>query len=231
MGNTISIPGSTKVDITVFGRGTVIAGSGNDKIDITGYGKIVVGAGNDTLALGHGGVIDQYGLSGHDTIHVGSTGNYIINEQGSATVSGAFGHATITHATLEIFQSNGQERIVVLPYGHDTVQGSGAGTQGSGAGKAGTGHDSLTGAGAHTTVAGSGGTTHHLVDWMLHQKGHVIKNFVAGESHVFIDGHTLPFLMNNVQDMAGHGPSKVFSMDGGRTTIHVHVPDFHGSNH
>jgi hypothetical protein len=57
--STISIPGSSNVDITVYGPGTVIAGNGNDRIDITGQGSIIVGSGHDTLTLNTTGVISQ----------------------------------------------------------------------------------------------------------------------------------------------------------------------------
>lgn len=240
MSTTISIPGSGNVNVNVFGRGTVIAGNGNDRIDIHGKGTIIVGSGHDTLTLNAGGVIDQYGLSGHDTIHVGSTGNYIINEQGSATVTGAFGTATISHATLEIFQTGGQERVVVLPYGHETLQGSGSGFVG-GSGSSGStghntvsgsssGHNSVTSSSSHSTTTASGAKS---LDYLREEKGgqHVIKNFVSGESHLFIDGHTLPFVANP-HDISGHGPNTVISMDHGRTTIELHVStSFHGNNH
>ena len=101
MATTVSISGSGKADVTVFGRGTVIAGNGDDKINITGNGQIVVGSGNDTLTLGHGGSITEHGVSGHDTIHIGSTGVYTITEQGTATVTGAFGSATIAPPQLQ----------------------------------------------------------------------------------------------------------------------------------
>ena len=100
MSTTVSISGSGKVDVTVFGNGTVFAGNGNDNIAITGSGAIVVGSGNDTLTLGTGGTITEHGASGHDTIHIGSTGSYTISEEGHATVTGAFGTATIDGGVL-----------------------------------------------------------------------------------------------------------------------------------
>ena len=231
MSTTISIPGSGNVNVNVFGRGTVIAGNGNDRIDIHGNGTIIVGSGHDTLTLNAGGVIDQYGLSGHDTIHVGSTGNYIINEQGSATVTGAFGSAAISHATLEIFQTGGQERVVVLPYGHETLQGSGSGFVGHGSGSSGsTGHNTVSGSSSGHSSSHGGAKP---FDIPREEKGgqHVIRNFVSGASHLFIDGHTLPF-MANAHDISAHGPNTVISMDHGRTTIELHVgTSLHWNNH
>jgi Ca2+-binding RTX toxin-like protein len=98
---TISISGSGNVDVTVYGRGTVIAGNGNDSIDITGKGRIIVGSGHDTLTLGDGGQIWQFGASGVDTISLGGKGATLY-EQGQATVSGAFGQATISGGVLDI---------------------------------------------------------------------------------------------------------------------------------
>jgi hypothetical protein len=242
----ISIPGSGNVNVNVFGRGTVIAGNGNDRIDIHGKGTIIVGSGHDTLTLNAGGLINQFGVAGHDTIHVG-TGNYIINEQGSATVTGAFGTATISHATLEIFQTGGQERVVVLPYGHDSQLGSGSGFVGSGSGSSGsTGHNTVSSSSGHSTSSGHNSVTSSSshgsttaasgsksFDFLREEKGgqHVIKNFVSGENHLFIDGHTLPFVAN-AHDISGHGPNTVIAMDHGRTTIELHVStSFHGNNH
>jgi hypothetical protein len=235
---TISIPGSGNVNVNVFGRGTVIAGNGNDRIDIHGKGTIIVGSGHDTLTLNAGGVINQYGRSGHDTIHVGSTGNYIINEQGSATVTGAFGTATISHATLEIFQTGGQERVVVLPYGHETLQGSGSGfVGGHGSGSSGsTGHNTVSGSGSgHSTSSGhssvTSGSSHSTAptssksfDFHPEQKGpqHIIKNFVSGENHLFLDGHSLPF-MTNTHEISSQGANTLIRMDHGQTTIELHV--------
>lgn len=101
MATTVSISGSGKVDVTVYGRGTVIAGNGNDSIDITGRGRIIVGSGHDTLTLGGGGQIWQFGATGADTINLGGK-CATVYEQGNATVSGAFGSATISGGVLDI---------------------------------------------------------------------------------------------------------------------------------
>jgi hypothetical protein len=240
VGTTISIPGSGNQDITVFGRGTVIAGNGNDRIHIEGKGTIVVGSGHDTLTLNHGGVINQYGASGHDTIHLGSTGNYVINEQGHATVTGAFGTATIAGATMEVFQSGGQERVIVLPYGQDSLLGASTGfVGGSGSTHPGTrsGHSTtVSGSSAHGSVSSSsshGSSGAKPVDFLRQEKGgqHVIKNFVSGQDHLFVDGNSLPF-MASAHDISGHGPNTVIRMNGGKTTIELHIAtQSHGNNH
>lgn len=104
MGTTISVSGSGRADITVFGNGTVSAGNGNDSINIMGTGQIIVGSGHDTLTLGQGGVITEHGTSGQDTINIGA-GNATVYEQGSATITGAFGTATISGGVFEINQT------------------------------------------------------------------------------------------------------------------------------
>jgi len=231
---TISIPGSGNVNVNVFGRGTVIAGSGNDRINIHGVGTIIVGSGNDTLTLGHGGFINQYGLSGHDTINVGSTGNSIISEQGSATDTGAFGQATISHETLEIFQSGGQERVVVLPYGelsppggssgsgHTTSSGSSGSTHTQGG--SGTGHTTVVGSSGHTTVAGSSSSGHKSFDFLKQEKGgsHVVHNFVSGQSHLVVEGHSLNYMLAK-NEINMHADQTMIHMDGGKTTIELHL--------
>jgi hypothetical protein len=229
VGTTVSIPGSGRVDVTVFGRGTVLAGNGNDKIDITGAGKIVVGSGHDTLTLGKGGTIIEHGASGHDTIHIGSTGNYTIVEQGHATVSGAFGHATISGGTLEIIQQPGHATREIAISGHITLVGSSGHTSTAGS----SGHASTAGSSGHlpsggtsghdTTAAGAG--SHNLFNFHPHEKGdgrHLLQNFLSGQDHLVIPAHTVPFTMHTPHDISAHGSNTVISMHGGHTTIELH---------
>jgi hypothetical protein len=238
VGTSISIPGSGKVDITVFGRGTVLAGNGNDKIDITGQGKIVVGSGHDTLTLGKGGTIIEHGASGHDTIHIGSTGNYTIVEQGRATVSGAFGHATISGGTLEIIQQPGHAPREIAISGHITLVGSSGTTTTAGS----AGHTSTAGSSGHTSTAGSAGHTpttgtsghdttaagaggHNLFNFHPQEKGngqHLIQNFLSGQDYLVIHGPTVPFTMHSPHDISAQGANTVISMHGGSTTIELH---------
>jgi Ca2+-binding RTX toxin-like protein len=240
LGTTISVSGSGNVDITVFGRGTVIAGNGNDSIDITGKGKIIVGSGHDTLTLGSGGVIIEHGSAGHDTINLG-TGNYTIYEQGHATVTGAFGSATISGGTLEITQTGGQGQDHGHGHGHafgdssvtegtlsgkTTLLGSTAhvefvGGAGSAYMKGGAGNYTFIGGSGHDTMIG--GTGHNLFEFLSTEKGgqHLIKNFVAGQDQLVVEGHSLAYLQQH-HDISTHGGNTYISIDGGKTTIELH---------
>jgi hypothetical protein len=227
VGTTVSIAGSGKADVTVFGRGTVIAGNGDDKINITGQGKIVVGSGNDTLSLGHGGTITEHGASGHDTIHIGSTGVYTITEQGHATVTGAFGSATISGGTLKIVESPGHAPREIVTGGHVTL--IGAGSTGTTAGSGSTGSTHTQGSAGHDTQAGSS-SSHNLFNFAKHDSQHLLKNFVAGENHLTVAGHTLNY-MQNMKDITLHADKTVIGMDGGRTTIELHGVAIHDFKH
>jgi hypothetical protein len=192
----VSISGSGKADVTVFGNGTVIAGNGTDKIDITGIGKIVVGNGNDTLTLGKGGTITEHGVSGHDTIHVGSTGVYTIHEEGHATVTGAFGSATINGGTLKIIEAPGQTPREIVTGGHVTISGAqstSAGGQGS------TGHGSAPGV--------THGTTHGVLH-VTHMHGH---------STLLGGAHTTDFASGHAGLASTHAAAGQDSMVGGST--------------
>lgn len=215
MGTTVSIPGSGRVDVTVYGNGTVMAGNGTDNINITGLGQIVVGSGSDTLTLGQGGSITQYGVTGHDTIQIGNTGTYTINEQGSATVSGAFGQATISGGTVQIVEAPGQAPMEIVTAGHVTVIGAGSTAAGSGSThtQGGSGHDTLTGSGSHNPF-----------DFLKQEKGgqHVIHNFVSGVNHLVVEGHTLNYMLAKNEIINMHADQTMIHMDGGKTTIALH---------
>jgi Ca2+-binding RTX toxin-like protein len=234
---TVSISGSGQVDVTVFGQGTVYAGNGNDNINITGSGSIVVGSGNDTLTLGQGGTITEHGASGHDTIQIGPTGSYTISEEGHATVTGAFGTATIDGGVLNIVEgANGTQT---------TSAGATGSTHGTTTGTTGLAHvthmhgpSTLLGS-AHTTEFASGhaglafmkagmgqdslvgGSTHNIV--ALHDKAGpaLIKNFVAGHDHLYLPGHSLVFAAQT-HAISTQGDKTMIGMDGGKTMIELH---------
>jgi len=236
----VSISGGSNVDVTVFGRGTVYAGNGNDSIDITGGGLIVVGSGNDTLTLNEGGVIREHGASGHDTINIG-TGNATIYEQGDATITGAFGSATITGGgILEINQTGDSSS------GSHSSGGNGSHSSGSNHSSATAGamtqvgsqvHSELVGGagaymsgaqGTYTFVSGqgketmTGGSGHNLFEILAHQNGgfHLIQNFVSGKDLLYVEGHSLSYLQSH-HDITSHGGSTYISVDGGMTTIEL----------
>jgi Ca2+-binding RTX toxin-like protein len=193
------IAGDGSDSIELYKLGKVIAGDGNDSVAIHGLGNIAVGSGNDTLNLYTGGVINQTGSSGHDTINIGHGFDTIV-EQGQATVQGSttyggypstFGSATIDGGTLEIGRTHatlfGPEIAVdIAVSGNVTLLGSAASTEFVG----GTGSsDFIGGSGASTFVGGSGfdtltgGTGSNVFEFLHSEAGgqHVITNFVAGD--------------------------------------------------
>ena len=221
MGHVYSIPGSGNVDV-VYGRGTVIAGNGNDSIDITGKGKIIVGSGHDTLTLGDSGTILEHGRHGTDTINLGK-GQYTVWEQGHATVTGAFGSATISGGTLEIQGHHVTEEIAVN--GKMTLLGGSANTEFVAGGgytvmKGGTGNDTFVGGSGHDTMIGGSG--HDLFEFLKQQQGghHVIENFVSGQDQLYLEGHSLSWLQSQ-HDIHSSGGNTFISLDGGKTMIEL----------
>jgi Ca2+-binding RTX toxin-like protein len=235
MSTFVSISGSGKADVTVYGNGTVMAGNGTDRIDITGQGQIVVGNGNDTLILGNGGTITEQGLTGHDTIQIGSTGTYTINEAGTATVTGAFGSATISGGTLKIIETPGQAPREIVTGGHVTIIGAASGSTGSHAHGSGGGmtHHPVTGGMNHATgghdslAASSGSHGYDLVrrgDRLLRPDvlGHrLMSNFVSHPANLFSEAHAVTAAMK-LSDITARGNNTHIGMDGGKTTIELH---------
>jgi Ca2+-binding RTX toxin-like protein len=227
-GTYISIPGSHKVDITVYGKGTVVAGGGNDSITIKEQGEIVVGAGHDTLALYKGGAIAQLGSAGRDTIHIG-TGTTTIYEQGDATVTGpyskgAFGSATIFGGVLSVSESHGVTKDIAVS-GKITLLGSAAPTEfvgGTGLTSmvGGKGNDTFIGGTGHETMVGGKG--HDLFEFLSADKGGhaIIKDFVSGQDQLYLEGYSLSYLELH-KDISTHGGNTYISLDGGKTTIEL----------
>jgi serralysin len=228
-GTYISVPGSHKVDISVYGKGTVIAGGGNDKIAIWDSGKIVVGAGHDTLSLYKGGTISQTGGAGRDTIHIGS-GNTTIYEQGHATVNGpfsagSFGSATIFGGELKVVHTKNFLVTETAVSGKMTLLGSASPTEfiggtGTTSMKGGSGADTFIGGSGHDTM--TGGKGHDLFEFLSSEKGghHLITDFVSGQDQLYLEGHTLSYLEKQ-GDISTHGGNTYISLDGGKTTIEL----------
>lgn len=221
---TISIPGSQNVDLTVYGRGTVIAGSGNDSIDITGKGKIIVGSGWDTLTLKSGGVIEEFGKSGHDTIHLGS-GHYTwdIDVQGKATVTGSFGTATISGGSL-VVDPTAQLSTLTAEGGSMTLIGSSGTEFIGGAGSTqmvgGKGNETFVGGSGHDTMVA--GTGHDIFEFLKSNAGgsDLIQNFVSGHDQLYLEGESLSWLKSHHDISTAHGNTYI-SLDGGKTTIEL----------
>lgn len=221
--STISIPGSSNVDITVYGPGTVIAGNGNDRIDITGQGSIIVGSGHDTLTLNTTGVISQVGSLGHDTIYTG-TGNSVVYEQGLATVHGAFGALDIYGGSMEVKYYNGVPVESVLS-GHATLIGGATDPEflagpGTSYMQGGTGNDTFVGGSGHATMIG--GTGQNLFEFITKESGgqDIIKNFVAGHDQLYVEGYSLSYLESH-HDISTHGGNTYITIDSGQTTIEL----------
>jgi Ca2+-binding RTX toxin-like protein len=265
---TISISGSNSVDVTVHGRGTVIAGNGNDNINITGHGKIIVGSGHDTLSIGKGGEIWQFGASGHDTINIG--GNTArVHEEGTATVTGAFGSATVSGGVLELHartvgsdhkgghsakcdddrrDHHGHSATSTVSYykdvavsGNVTLQGGSTNTEFVG----GSGSTlMLGGSGNDTFIGGTGSDTMHggagqdVFAFREHVPGgtHVVQDFVSGQDHLFLEGHSLDYLQSH-GDITTSGGNTWITLDGGKTTIELQgvtslkASDVNSNNH
>jgi len=173
---TISIPGSGNVDVNVFGRGTVIAGNGNDSITIGGPGKIIRRQRQRYADAGRGRRhLRARRLPVMTTINIGS-GNATIYSQGYATITGAFGTATIAGGGgFEINQTGSAPTTSSGSTGqsHSTVSGS-----------SGTGHESVISGSGH--VVGDhhprqGGMERNLFATFANQIGGAhIKSFVSG---------------------------------------------------
>lgn len=250
MVNIVSISGGGKASVVVYGNGTVYAGNGDDTITINGVGSVLagngndsvsiwdsgstinVGKGNDTLTLRSGGVINQTGSSGHDTINLGY-GSDTIYEQGHATVygsndAGRFGSATINGGELQASYTSGATaggvETEIAVSGKMTLLGSGACTEfvgGTGSSVFIGGHasDTFVGGSGHDTMIG--GTGYNQFEFLSTEAGgqHVISNFVSGDK-LYIEGYSLSYLESH-NDIKTHGGNTYISIDGGKTTIEL----------
>lgn len=225
MSTTVSISGSANVDVTVFGRGTVIAGNGNDSIKITGPGKIIVGSGHDTLTLSSGGIVYEHGASGHDTINIGA-GNATIYEQGFATVTGAFGSATIHGGGLTIHQTGGSQSSAQGSGSHSTVSGSGTGHDTM---VSGSGHESSVGSLGHESSIGKtdhtprqGGMERNLFATLVNQIGdqHLVKSFLSGVPLFHVEGRSLSYMAPH-NSISTHDGNTHISMGSGHVMIEL----------
>jgi hypothetical protein len=240
---TLSVSGGSH-NITVYGNGTVFAGDGNDTVDVHGIGKIQVGSGNDSItenSSGHitvgggadtinligSGVINQSGMGGHDTIHLGF-GSDTIYEQGQATVYGEFGTATISGGQLDVVNSGfathellaltGNATLIGGEYTNQFVAGSGNSVvmQGSGL----MGPDTFVGGSGHDTM--TGGANSNLFEFLASEKGGhtVITNFVSGQDQLYLEGQSLAYLTQH-HDVTSSGGNTYITLDGGATTIEL----------
>jgi len=244
----VTLPGGSKFihphdtaddTVTVYGPGTVIAGSGNDAVTIEGRGFVRLGSGRDTVAITGDGTVragsgdDSISLggdgrislgAGHDTITLGS-GSDTIFTAGQATVTGAFGAATIAGGKFEFLHLDSGVTEEIARSGQATLLGGSGPTEfvggrGSVVMQGGTGSDTFVGGSGHDTmIGGSGG---NLFEFLHHDRGgqHVIQNFVSGQDQLYLEGRSLAYLQSH-GDISSHGGNTYIALDGGRTTIEL----------
>lgn len=118
-----SISGGTSHNVTVFGNGTVIAGSGNVGVDLIGSGKVLVGSGRDTITVW-----------GNSTVSAGS-GNDRIDLLGPGQLTVGGGQDTLALGSSAHVTQIGREGhdTISLGYGNDTISVQGFATVRSGA--------------------------------------------------------------------------------------------------
>jgi Ca2+-binding RTX toxin-like protein len=170
-------------------------------------------------------MIFQHGLSGHDTITLGS-GNDTIFEQGHATVTGAFGSATIAGGKFEFGQWHGVTEEIAHG-GKATLVGGGGPTEfvggrGSVSMVGGSGADTFVGGTGHDTMTGVGGSSGNMFEFLETQRGghHVITNFTSGQDQLYLEGHSLAYLAK-YNDVSSHDGNTYITLDGGKTTIEL----------
>src|SRR5262249_30826920 len=109
--------------------------------------------------------------------------------------------------------------------GNVTLQGGSAATEfvggtGSTVMNRGTGNDTIVGGRGPGTIGGGSGN-----DLFLFREGqaggtHVIQNFVSGQDHLYLEGHSLDYLQAH-HDITTSGGNTFISLDGGKTTIEL----------
>ena len=183
---------------------TSISGGGDHNLKVYGH----------VTALGGSGVIHQMAVGGHDTIHLGS-GHDTIFEQGSASVYGSFGSATIGGGQFKVSHHGAVANEHALG-GSATLMG-GTGTTFM---KGGLGHDTFVRGSGHETMMG--GSAHNPFEFITSGAGgqHVITNFVHGQDKLYLEGHSLAYLQSH-GDITHSGGNTLISLDGGTTKIEL----------
>jgi hypothetical protein len=213
VGTSVSIGGGSHSHggVTVYGQGTVVAGNGQDTIGITGGGKILVGSGKDSITLDKGGTIQEFGKSGHDTIHLGGGSyTYDVTVQGDATVKTGF-------ATFDIegggsLKVDGDSATLIGAHGSEYFGGSHMVGHG--------GNETFVGGSGHDTMwAGSG---HDIFEFTQANAGgtHVIENFVAGMDQLYLEGKSFSWLESH-GDVSSKQGNTYISLDNGHTKIEL----------
>jgi Ca2+-binding RTX toxin-like protein len=84
----------------------------------------------------------------------------------------------------------------------------------------GKGGDTFVGGTGHETMVGGAGKD--LFEFFSADKGGhaVIKDFVSGQDHLYLEGHTLSYLEKQ-GDISSHGGNTYITLDGGKTTIEL----------
>lgn len=109
--------------------------------------------------------------------------------------------------------------------GSVTLQGGSAPTEfvgGSGATlmNGGTGNDTFVGGTGHDTMVGGSGNDLFVIREGQAGGNHVIQNFVSGQDHLYVEGHSLDYLQSH-HDITVAGGNTYITLDGGKTTIEL----------
>ncbi len=237
MSTVISVGGGNH-NVTIYGNGTVSAGNGNDTIWVHEKGAIVAGNGNDSITLGQGTIhvgdgkdtislygpssVTETGKSGHDTITLGF-GNDTVFEAGHATVTGAFGSASVDGGVVSFVNSGWQTHAEIAISGNVTLIGGEYANQFvGGTGKTvmegAFGPDTFVGGSGHDTMIGGHGA--NVFEFLASEAGgqHVITNFVGGQDQLYLEGQSLSYLQAH-HDITVSGGNTYISLDGGKTTL------------
>ena len=172
-----------------------------------------------TVTASHREVSYQFG--GNDTINLGQ-GRDTVFEHGQATVQGLFGHSTPSGGALHIIHASFEELAAAgkatLLGGSFSAEFSSISSKTPMKGGLGLSSDTLGGA-LHDSVA-SASHQHNLFQFLSTQDHqNVITNFVAGHSHLYLEGNSFAQLQQH--EVSAVGGSTFIKLDGGVTTIEL----------
>ena len=162
------------------------------------------GGGNDTI---------NFGL-GHDTVF----------ERGQATVQGLFGQSSLSGGALQVIHAGFEEHSVggkaTLLGGSFSAEFTSAAGKTLMQGGLGLSSDTLGGGALHDSLA-SASYSHNVFEFLSADgRQHVITNFVAGHSQLYVEGNSFAQLQQN-HEISTVGGNTIIKLDGGSTTIEL----------
>ncbi len=167
--------------------------------------------------------------TGHDTITLGS-GNDTITESGSATVTGAFGSASVNNGSLTV--TNGSHDTILASGTNVTVHGGASGGEilqltgtGTGVLTGGPG-DTFIGGSGHSTMTGGGGSNLYQFSSTASGGTAVITNFVQNHDQLQLQGYTVATVL--AHDITHSGGNTYINLGGGTT---IELKGFTGTLH